>query len=203
MQCRACAAEIPDASEFCNRCGAAQAGKSPFQPPAAGPQPEPPPEEDVWRGRYSAKADAFSWILSLVWVGVVIAAYSLFVTSSTKWTVIFFVVLALFPAAWIGARMLLRRLSVRYRLTNQRFFRERGLLTHTFDELELIRVDDVEITQTLFERLCGVGTVIIVSTDATEPRLCIEGIHDPLGLKEQIRNLVRARRSRTTFLETL
>ncbi len=202
MKCRQCAAEIVEESAFCNRCGAEQAVRGPLDPrPGAGA--EPPPEETVWRGRYSARADLHLWLLWVVWVGVVIAAHVLFVTASTTWTTLTFLALGLFPAAWIAVRTLLRKLSVRYRLTNQRFFRQRGILSRHHDELELIRVDDIEVTQNLVQRLFGVGTVTIVSTDATHPRLPLEGIREPLETKEKIRTLVRARRSRTTFLETL
>jgi hypothetical protein len=45
--------------------------------------------------------------------------------------------------------------------------------------------------------------VHVLSTDATNPRLAMEGIADPLALKELLREHVRARRARTTFLESL
>ncbi len=203
MQCRQCGAEIPEASPFCNRCGAAQAASNPLQPRAALAEPEPVTEETVWSGRYSARADAHLWILWMLWVGAVVTAYFLFVTSSAKWIVVSFAALALCPALWLALRTCLRKLSVRYRLTNQRFFREKGILRRLFEELELIRVDDVEVTQNLVQRLFGVGTVTIVSTDATDPRLPLEGIRDPLSVKEKVRSLARARRGRATYLETL
>ncbi len=200
--CRACGAELPEASAFCNRCGAGQDGERPARPFAA-TGGALPPEEALWAGRYSLKAALHLWILWALWIVLVLGLYLRFVatTTATKNGLVF--ALAAGPALWSLAQALVRKLTLRYRLTNHRLFMERGLLSRQHDELELIRVDDVSVRQNLLQRLFDVGTVTVLSTDTTNPELCIEGIEHPLALKEQIRAQVRARRARTTFLETL
>lgn len=203
MRCRQCSAEIPDASPFCNRCGSAQGGDRPARPfgePAAAEQPA---EETLWSGRYSLKAAAHLWVLWALWISVVVAAYVLFTTTRGAWTNGLFLAGGFGPGLWMLTQALLRKLTLRYRLTNQRLFTERGLLARAHDELELIRVDDVSVRQNLLQRALDVGTVTLLSTDTSSPRLAIEGIEHPLALKEMIRAQVRARRARTTFLETL
>jgi uncharacterized membrane protein YdbT with pleckstrin-like domain len=206
LQCEECSIVIPADSAFCHRCGAPQteaaSGPTPQRPFA--PQPgDLPPEAELWRGRYSMKAGAHLWLFWAVWMALVAVGYMRFLEAprdETKWIALG---VALLPGPFVLLNLLLRKLTLRYRLTNHRLFVVRGLLARQHDELELIRVDDVSVRQNLMQRLFGVGTVHVLSTDATNPRLAMEGIADPLALKELLREHVRARRARTTFLESL
>ena len=67
--------------------------------------------------------------------------------------------------------LLRRRLGVHYRLTTQRFFHESGILIHTTDLIEVIDMDDITYRQTLIDRMTGVGTIRIVSSDRSHPDL--------------------------------
>jgi len=202
MPCRHCGAEIPDSSAFCPTCGASQHQPvAPFTPPAGAAINVP--EETLWTGRFSARAEALHWILWIFWLAILAVLYAKFFVEKSRTLHVCLLGAALLPGLLLLVRIALEKLTVRYRLTNQRLFRKRGLLTRRADELELIRVDDVAVTQDFVQRLLNVGTVTVLSTDATDPKLTIEGIADPFGLKEKIRTQVRARRSRTTFLETL
>ena len=64
-----------------------------------------------------------------------------------------------------------RRFGHRYRLTPQTFFHERGLLVKSTSPIEIIRIDDITLKQTLLERLVGAGTIRILSSDTTDPLL--------------------------------
>jgi uncharacterized membrane protein YdbT with pleckstrin-like domain len=185
-----------DGSAFCNRCGAAQKGDD-------GGSDAAQREETLWSGRPSLRAELHWVVLSGVWIALVLGGALGFMPRRTSQVWAVAALLALLPPAWILGQALVRKLTLRYRLTSHRLFTERGLLSRQHDELELIRVDDVSVRQGLLQRWFGVGTVTVVSTDASNPRLAIEGIRDPLELKERIRTQVRVLRSRTTFLETL
>ena len=108
--------------------------------------------------------------------------------------------LVLLPVFGLGLLLWLRGwylvASTSYRLTTQRLFRQRGLVAKNLEEVELFRVKDVTINQGFFQRLLGVGSVVVLSTDDTTPRLELAGIHDPVGAKESIRNAFRAARQR-------
>ncbi len=203
VTCSQCSAELPVGSAFCNRCGANQDGERPAKPFPAAHAGAPVPEETLWSGRYSLKAAVHLWIGWALWITLVLGLYLRFMEEKTTlWNEIAFGVAA-GPALWSLGRALVRKFSLRYRLTNHRLFTERGLFSRQHDELELIRVDDVSVHQNFLQRLFDVGTVTVLSTDTSNPELLIEGITHPLVLKEQIRGQVRARRARTTFLETL
>jgi len=77
--------------------------------------------------------------------------------------------------------------NTRYRLTNQRLVVEEGILSRTLNEIDLRTVDDSGFSQSPLERLQGIGTVWVVATDRTLPRLVMRGIPDPRGLRERIR----------------
>jgi hypothetical protein len=77
--------------------------------------------------------------------------------------------------------------STHYRLTNQRLLIESGLLSKSVDEIDLRYVDDLEFRQSLLDRLLGIGQVFVVSSDKLAPKLTIQGIKDPRGLREKIR----------------
>lgn len=108
--------------------------------------------------------------------------------------------IVLLPLFLLGLLLLLHAgylvASTRYRLTTQRLFVQTGLIAKHLEEVELFRVKDVTLSQGMLQRMLGVGTVVVLSTDDTSPRLELTGLRDPLGVKEQIRGAFRAARQR-------
>ncbi len=81
----------------------------------------------------------------------------------------------------------MRLRSTKYRLTSQRLVVEKGILSRALDEVDLRTVDDSGFSQSPLERLQGIGTVWIVASDRSTPRLAMRGIQDPRALRELIR----------------
>jgi uncharacterized membrane protein YdbT with pleckstrin-like domain len=61
-------------------------------------------------------------------------------------------------------------------------------------DLELYRVRDTRVEQNFFERLFGLGEVVIFTTDASSPQVSLAYIKDAVALRELLRRLVEARR---------
>jgi membrane protein YdbS with pleckstrin-like domain len=61
----------------------------------------------------------------------------------------------------------LSRLTTRYELTSQRMRLRSGILVRVVDEIELYRIRDVRLVRGPLQRLAGLGTVTIDSTDGT------------------------------------
>lgn len=78
----------------------------------------------------------------------------------------------------------------RYALSEDRLFLSVGFLSLRDDELLLYRVRDINTKRTLWQRIFGVGTVTIMSSDTTQPTLVLRNIKDPLGVKELIHQQV-------------
>ena len=84
----------------------------------------------------------------------------------------------------------------KYMLTEDRLFVEKGLLTSTLDEENLYRVRDISVTRTLGQRLFGLGTVKVFSTDASNGETVLESIKNPIEVKEEIVRLVEEARKK-------
>ena len=57
----------------------------------------------------------------------------------------------------------------RYMLSEDRLFLSKGFLNVTDDEILLYRVRDIGTSRNLFQRLLGVGTVTVMSSDRPAP----------------------------------
>ena len=92
----------------------------------------------------------------------------------------------------------------RYMLSEDRLFCETGLLSLKADEVLLYRVQDLELTITLGQRIFGVGTVCVHSSDKSIPHLDLKNVKNPREVKELIHRSVEAakdkRRMRATEL---
>lgn len=80
----------------------------------------------------------------------------------------------------------------RYALSEDRLFLSVGFLNIKDDELLLYRVRDITTRRTLGQRIFGVGTVTVVSSDKTQPTQVLKNIKNPMAVKELIHSQVEA-----------
>ena len=78
----------------------------------------------------------------------------------------------------------------RYCLSEDRLFISEGFLNIRDDEILLYRVRDIDTRRSLWQRLFGVGTVTVLSSDKTMPSLVLKNIKDPIFVKELIHRQV-------------
>ena len=78
----------------------------------------------------------------------------------------------------------------RYALSEDRLFISVGFLNIKDDEILLYRVRDIDTSRSLWQRLFGVGTVAVMSSDKTMPTLVLKNIKDPIFVKELIHKQV-------------
>lgn len=198
MKCPKCAAEVNLESVFCHRCGERLLAepsigvpkgldqKQSFQPnrgdlPSREPSGRDPadkfrprrddPEEVLWEGSYSPRAMVGLWLVESV---LVMGGVALVVIFPGYWWIVLASLIAL--ATVLAIMFAYRRLSVSYRLTTQRLFHHHGLLGRTSDRIETIDMDDVTSFQGPIERLLGVGSIRITSSDRTHPEFWLHGI---------------------------
>ena len=92
----------------------------------------------------------------------------------------------------------------KYSVTTSRIFRETGILNLQEEEVLLYRVRDISLTRNLVQRIFGVGTIHIYSSDKTSNHLDICNVKNPKKVKELIFEKVEEaksnRRMRTTEL---
>lgn len=211
MRCPACGVEVVEQAVYCHKCGeriepaggdvadSAAAVDSASRTPAelfnhaANGRPDEP-EQEIWRGGYSPKAMIGAWIASGL-VSVLFLAGGIFwARSGTAWGIL--AALIVLPWLYNAAVLGYRRFSVRYVLTTQRFIHESGLLRRVNDRIEVLDMDDISFEQGAIERLVGVGTIRIVSSDRSHPDLTLPGIENIQGVSELFDNARRAERRR-------
>ncbi len=77
-----------------------------------------------------------------------------------------------------------------YAVSEDRLFLRQGFLNIRDEELLLYRVRDISMRRSFFQRLLGIGTITITSSDRTTPTLAIQNVKDPMQTKELIHSLV-------------
>ena len=90
----------------------------------------------------------------------------------------------------------------RYRLSEDRLFCEKGFLNLKSDEVLLYRVQDLELTMSLGQRIFGVGTVCVHSSDKSIPHLDLKNVKNPRQVKELIHKNVEEAKNRRRMRAT-
>lgn len=78
----------------------------------------------------------------------------------------------------------LSRTRTEFAVTHRRLIQKDGILNVKLTEIPLHKVESVELTQTLFDRILGTGSVRLVGSGGTMHTL--ERICDPMGLRQAV-----------------
>jgi len=148
-------------------------------------------------GGYSAKAMYGSWSMAIL---VTVAAVVLAVLVPIAWIAVAIAV----PLLWLGllVTLLYRRMNADYTLTTQRLLHKSGILMQRTNRIEAIDIDDVTFEQGIIERMFGVGTIRLLSSDESDPKLSLPGIDNVQQVANLIDNARREeRRKRGLYME--
>lgn len=173
----------------------------PIAPSATGSEPDVDPDQelDVWWGAYAGRAMLFSFTLcALLTLAVAAGGWYFWHVRGQSAYFMRHVVLGLTGAIWFvqGLRWAYRTVSINYRLTTHRLFRDRGFHNPTAGTVILERVTDVAVEpRTALEQLVHVGRIRVTSEDDTPP-LVLEGVYQPEHVAAEIRRQVQRARER-------
>ena len=78
----------------------------------------------------------------------------------------------------------------RYAMSEDRLFLSTGFFSIKDEEILLYRVRDISSTRNLWQRICGVGTITIASSDKTMPTLVLKNVKKPMEVKELLHRQV-------------
>jgi uncharacterized membrane protein YdbT with pleckstrin-like domain len=210
MLCPSCSTEIAAGSAFCPKCGhrlgevAPATAATPAEQLRAGVRPTASndPEQPLWHGTYSPKAMYGSWLLATVLTIVAIVLSVIFAET----VFVPFVAGVIVVVLWLCllGYLLYERLSVAYSLTSQRFIHQAGILRRVTNRIETIDIDDVTFEQGIIERMFGVGTIKMLSSDTSHPKLLLKGIDDVKRVANLIDDARRSeRRKRGMYIESV
>lgn len=159
-------------------------------------------ERELWSGRPSLKFFYGRVILLVVLViALPMLGFWLRSVAQANWPLWVALVLLALALVFLLLRSCIFIWSYRFRVTTKRLFIEEGLLSKTSNQTDLIRVNDVSVTQTLFGRIFNVGTVSVdCPTDVSHPKVLIIGVEDPHSVAEHIHREMRAIRDRRALM---
>jgi uncharacterized membrane protein YdbT with pleckstrin-like domain len=174
----------------CPHCGRpSPAGMTPLM---GAPQPAAR-EETLWQGSPSSTL-LIGHIAGIVFVLIAIPLLARFFAAGMEnkaggmktfgWVataILITIQLIALLVAWIQLR------GTMYRVSNQRVIVEQGVFSKTVDEIDLRYVDDSAFTQTLADRILGIGSVTLISSDKSSPRYVLRSIKNPRDVRELIR----------------
>ncbi|HSV72995.1 MAG TPA: PH domain-containing protein [Chthonomonadales bacterium] len=103
---------------------------------------------------------------------------------------IYVVPIAIAPILLTAVRAWILRLSAEYRVYHDSLEAETGILSRRIDNLQLFRVRDIALSQSLLGRILRYGDIAVTSTDRSTPHFTLRGIDDPRGLYEKLREMV-------------
>lgn len=78
----------------------------------------------------------------------------------------------------------------KYKLSVDRLFFETGALNTEEEEVQLYRVRDISLRRSLWQKLCGVGTVTVNSSDKSAPTVVLKNVKHPKDVKELLNEQV-------------
>ena len=85
----------------------------------------------------------------------------------------------------------------KYQVDHDRLYRKDGFLKTETDETLLYRILDIKSSQTLGQKLFGVGTVTLYCSDKSNGVLALENIKKPDQVRRFLSELVETRRAET------
>lgn len=95
---------------------------------------------------------------------------------------------------WEGRPLL--SISTRYVITDERVRIIEGVVGKSRDDIELVRIQDIDQKQSVRERLLNVGDVIIRSHDRSHPTFILNNVKEPEEVHEILRRAVLEARQR-------
>ena len=81
-----------------------------------------------------------------------------------------------------------------YGFSEDRLYVKTGVLNTREDEIRLYRITDIGLTRSLWQRIMGMGTIQIYSSDQTMGDFKLVNVKDSENVKEQLSQLIEKER---------
>ena len=83
-----------------------------------------------------------------------------------------------------------------YKLKDDRLFLQQGFFTTRYEETLLYRVRDLSLRRTLLQKIFGVGSIVVTSSDKSNPYLELKNIKNTMEVKELLHDKVEEMRNK-------
>jgi hypothetical protein len=149
-------------------------------------------EDLIWRGSPSQIRHLPTHLICLVVCPVIVLTAILLWRKAEALWLLCLLVAPLGVSFW---HWLVLRSRV-YELTSERLKVSQGILARRTDDLELYRVRDTTLSQSLLYRIFNKGDIVLNSTDTTTPLVMLECVPEPVALRDKLRAAVEVCRDR-------
>ena len=78
----------------------------------------------------------------------------------------------------------------KYAISEDRLFQSTGLLNLKYEEILLYRIRDITLSRSFGQRIFGVGSITVSSSDKSRPTLVIQNVKMPVAVKELLHEQV-------------
>lgn len=155
--------------------------------------------EVIFRGTPSQAINAPIFIKALVVATLAVTAY---VWAHARWPIPWFVLAAclLVIAARVGIAWL-RTAFTEIIIDTERITCRQGILSRHISSLELFRIQDVTSLHPWWQRLFGIGTVVVMSSDSNNPEWRLPGMQNAEQLRGNLNRAAIALRDRKGIRE--
>ncbi len=148
-------------------------------------------ESSLWKGSPS------QWLNLWNYTGAIVLAAGIIVGGIFMPPVL---VALIAPLAWVIWKYLTVRCQG-FELTTERIKISQGVINQKLDEVELYRVKDMLMVRPWWMRLTGLASVILETSDRSQPTLEIPAVRGGMELREQLRKQVELQRDRKRVRE--
>lgn len=84
----------------------------------------------------------------------------------------------------------------KYSLDEDCLIRDTGVLTLKTEEIRLYRIQDISLVKTIWDRIFGVGTIVVRGTDASHSEMQILRVKNPDKVRKLLSRLVEESRKK-------
>mgnify|MGYP001575098363 CR=1 FL=1 len=155
-------------------------------------------ETILWFGSYSTKSLAVGMILGAA--GFVMVTGAVFYELGVTKAACVLSVLSGVPLAFLWLLGQYRRFTLKYTLTTRRVIVESGLLNLNIGRVALLAISDVTCRQSGLDRAFGIGTIVVNSTDISDPVLKLLGVPDVRPVTELLDKACTEERNKRTMI---
>ncbi|KIR01673.1 hypothetical protein P261_00487 [Lachnospiraceae bacterium TWA4] len=77
----------------------------------------------------------------------------------------------------------------KYEIRNERLYEQHGLIRTVYDDVQLYKIIDISVTQSLSQKIFGTGTLYLTTRANNVPEVVLENVKDPRDVKDFISDL--------------
>ncbi len=141
-----------------------------------------PGEHEIYEGHPSWRSTLLFYFLGLI-VAVILGAIAYAAESTGAGVLVAGAVFAILLV--VGY---VRRVFTRYTITNQRLVIRKGIVARHIDQTRIERLQDIQTTQSVFERILGIGSVDFDTAggERHDDAFRFAGVADPTGIVHKV-----------------